>query len=72
MKRTNYWIQKTGVKKHRGALHKQLGVPVGKKISPKLLTQIAHAEIGTKVLGHKVTGLLKKRVVLARNLRRFK
>ena len=71
-KKKNYFIQKTGIKKHKGALHRQLGVPVGKKIPAGLLTDIADAEIGSKVRGHKVTGLLKKRVVLAKNLRTFR
>jgi len=72
MKRNKRWIQRTGIKKHPGALHKQLGIKSGKKISSKLLTEIVDANIGTKVRGHKVTGLLKKRASLAKNLRRFK
>jgi len=71
-KKVNRWIQKTSVKKHKGSLHKQLGIPAGKKIPSGLLTDIAEAHIGTKVRGHKVTNLLKKRVILAKNLRRFK
>jgi len=65
------WIQKTGIKRHPGKLHKQLRIPKGKKIPSKLLTDIAGAKIGTKVRGHKVTGLLKKRAVLAKTLRRY-
>jgi hypothetical protein len=71
MKRRKMWIQKA-VKKSKGALHKQLGVPAGKKISSKLLTEIAKANIGTKVRGHRVTTKLKRRVIFAKNLRRFK
>lgn len=68
-----YWIQKTGIRKgsHKGALHRQLGVAQGKKISTKLLNEISKANIGTKVRGHKVTGLLKKRAVLANTLRKY-
>ena len=69
-KKINKWIQKTSVKKH--ALHKQLGIKVGHKIPTGLLTDISKAEIGTKVRGHKVTGLLKKRAVLAKSLKRFR
>ena len=71
MKRKRMWIQKSGIKKHPGKLHKQLGIPAGKKIPSKLLTDIAKANIGTKVRGRTVTGLLKKRAVLARTLRRY-
>jgi hypothetical protein len=68
-----YWIQATGIRKakHRGALHKQLGIKPGKKIPSKLLTEISKANIGTKVRGKTVTGLLKKRAVLAKTLRRY-
>lgn len=73
MRRSKYWIQTTGIRriKHRGALHKQLKIPQGRKIPSKLLTEISKASIGTKVRGHRVTGLLKKRAVLARTLRRY-
>jgi hypothetical protein len=69
--RRKMWIQKTGIKKHPGSLKKQLGIPTGKKISTKLLTKIAKANIGTKVRGHKVTTLLKRRAVLAKTLRKY-
>lgn len=72
MKRKKMWIQKTGIKKHPGKLRSQLGIHAGRKIPQKLLTEIAGAKIGTKVRGHKVTGLLKKRAVLARSLRKFR
>jgi hypothetical protein len=71
-KRNKLWIQKTGIKKHPGKLHKQLGIPASKKISSKLLTEIVDANIGTKVRGHKVTLKLKRRATLAKNLRKFK
>lgn len=71
MKNKNYWIQSTGVKKHHGDLHKQLGYVPGHEIPSKLLTEISNANLGTKVRGHTVTPLLKKRAVLARTLRRY-
>ena len=71
MKNKKYWIQKTGVRKHKGALHRQLGYPKGKKIPTKLLTRISEANIGTKIGKHRVTPLLKKRAVLAKTLRRY-
>ena len=37
------WIQKTGIAKHKGALHKELGVPEGKKIPAKKLAKAAKA-----------------------------
>ena len=64
------WIQETGITKHKGALHRQLGVSSTKKLPPKLLTDIAKAHVGTKVRGHTVTTLLKRRVNLAKNLQR--
>ena len=71
MRKKKMWIQKTGIKKHPGKLHKQLKYPAGKKIPTGLLNDIAKADIGTKVRGHKVTSLLKKRAVLAKTLRRY-
>lgn len=70
--RKNYFIQSTGIKKHKGVLHRQLGIPAGKKLPPKLLVEISNAKIGTKVRGHEVTTLLKRRVVLARTLGRIR
>jgi len=71
------WIQKA-LKKHRkGSLHRQLKVPQDKKIPKALLTKIKNAEIGDTVRNPsstgkrkvKVTGLLKKRAVVAHTLR---
>lgn len=47
------WMQ--GAVKHPGALHKQLGVPAGKKIPHKMLEKATHSS----------NPLLKKRAVLA-------
>jgi len=72
------WIQKALKKK--GALHKQLGIPANAKIPKTLLAKIKSAPIGKTVKNptkvgkrkFKVTGLLKKRAVLAYTLRKFK
>lgn len=53
----NKWIQKAIPKSHRGALHKELGVPEGKKIPAKKLAAAA-----------KKGGKTAKRVALARTL----
>jgi len=75
-----YWIQ-DAVKKHKkGSLHKQLDIPAKKKIPKRLLSKIKAAPIGKTIKNPtrtgkrrvRVTGLLKKRAVLAHTLRRFK
>jgi len=53
------WIQ--GAIRHRGALHKELQVPVGKKIPEKKLEKAAHAG-----------GKLGKRARLAETLKGLK
>jgi hypothetical protein len=50
------WIQKAHIKK--GALHRELGVPEGKKIPEKKLKKAEHSKNPT----------LKKRAVLAETL----
>jgi len=64
------WIQKALKDGHKGALHRQLNVKPGHKLSVKELKLVEHAHLGTRVRGHKVTGLLKKRAVFALNVRR--
>ena len=69
------WIQKIHLKK--GTLHKQLGFPLDKKIPISLLNKIVSAKAGDTItnptsLGMKkikVTRVLAKRAVLARNLK---
>lgn len=69
------WIHKA-VKK-RGALSRQLGIPGKENIPKTLVNKLASAKIGSTVKNptkrgkrrFKVTGLLKKRAVLARTLR---
>lgn len=51
------WIQ--GAIKHKGALHKQLGIPQGKKIPESVLERAEHSS----------NPLLKKRAVLAETLK---
>lgn len=54
------WIQKAI--KHKGALHKELGVPEGKKIPASKLKKAEHSKNPT----------LKKRAVLAETLKGLK
>jgi len=44
-KRTRKWIQKTGIAKrgHKGALHRQLGIPEDETIPVSTLHKAAHA-----------------------------
>jgi hypothetical protein len=68
------WIQKTGIKK--GALSKQIGVPIEKNIPMKVLNKITSTEVGRTVTVPKgkvkVTLLLKRRAVMAKNLKKIK
>ncbi len=55
------WIQKAI--KHKGALHKELGVPEGKKIPAKKLEKAAHAKgkLGQRArLAETLKGMRKK------------
>lgn len=62
------WMQKA-FGRHPGALHRQLGYPKSEHIPTGLVNEIAEANVGTHVRGHKVTMLLKRRAVAARNAR---
>lgn len=53
------WIQ--GAIKKKGALHKELGVPEGKKIPEKKLEKAAHSKNPTE----------KKRAILAETLKKL-
>lgn len=64
-RRTNLWIQ--GAAPKPGALHHQLGYSSSKMIPPMLLKDIYNSPVGTKVRGHRVTTLLKRRVIFAVN-----
>jgi hypothetical protein len=59
------WIRAAAPKP--GALHRQLGYPSAKQIPDGLLKDIYNSPVGTKVRGHRVTTLLKRRVVFAVN-----
>ena len=71
------WIQKIGLKK--GALHRQLGVPLDEKIPVGLLDVIIKAEVGDVVRNSakvgfrriRVTRKIERRAILARNLRKL-
>lgn len=54
------WI--AGAIKKPGALHKQLGVPLGQKIPAAKIETAAHSS----------NPLLKKRAILAKTLKKFK
>jgi len=78
MRRKKKWIQKTGLKK--GALSRQLGIPIEEKIPMELLTKIIRAKPGETIrnpskIGKrsiKVTRLMERRAILARNLKRIR
>lgn len=53
------WI--SGAIKHKGALHKELGVPAGEKIPAKKLAKAAHSD----------NPMLAKRANLAETLRKL-
>jgi len=75
-----YWIQSALRRHKRGSLHRQLEVPNSKRIPTGLLEKIKSAEVGTRITNPtktgkrriKVTGLLKKRAVVAHTLRGLK
>lgn len=58
LKDPDHWMQ--GAVKHPGALHRELGIPEGKKIPEKRLEAAAHSSNPT----------LKKRAVLAETFRK--
>ena len=72
------WIQKSI--KHRGALHRSLGIAPKEKIPSTLLDRIISAKAGQKIHNPTHTGKrvitvtrkLEERAILARNLRRMR
>ena len=72
------WISKVHMKK--GALSRQLGIPLEKNIPFSLLNKIISAKSGDIITNPtsigkrkiKVTRLLEERAILARNLKRMK
>ena len=77
-RRRRYWIQ--SAIKQKGALSRQLGIPIEKNIPISLLEKIRNAKIGSTITNPtktgkrriKVTRLLKKRAVLALTLKRLR
>jgi hypothetical protein len=76
-RRIKKWIQKAGLKK--GALSRQLGIPEKENIPFSFLDEIVRSPIGSVVVNPttagkkriKVTLLLKRRAVMALNLKRI-
>lgn len=72
------FIQKSKLKK--GALSRQLGIPIKKNIPTTLLDRIISAKIGNTIINptqsgndkFKITRLLKRRAILARTLKNFR
>jgi len=72
------FIKKIGIKK--GALSRQLGIPIERKIPILLLNKIISAKAGQTIRNPsktgkrfiKVTSLLERRAILARNLKNFR
>lgn len=73
----NKWIQKTGIKK--GRLSRQLGIDEKDNIPMTLLNKIISAKAGDTIKNPtktgknkiKVTRLIERRAILARNLKRI-
>jgi len=71
------WIQKIHLR--RGALHKQLGISKDNKIPVSLLNKIISAKVGETIKNPskagrkriKVTRVLERRAILARNLKKI-
>ena len=75
-----YWIQKAIKPNRKGALSRQLGIPIDENIPMTLLRKIKNTSIGNTIVNPTKTGkkhitvtpLLKKRAVLAYNLKKIK
>lgn len=74
----NKWIQKTNLKK--GALSRQLGIPEKDNIPMSLLNKIIKAKAGQTITNPtksgkrriKVTRLIERRSIMARNLKNIR
>lgn len=62
------WIKHASKGKRKGALHRQLGIPLDKKIPRAKLRKIANTPIGNKVGRVTVTRKLKQRSLFALNV----
>lgn len=75
-----YWIQKAIKPNKKGALSRQLGIPISENIPITLLAKIKNTPIGDTIMNPTkkgkrritVTPLLKKRAVMAYNLKMIK
>jgi hypothetical protein len=65
------WIQEA-FKNKKGALHKQLGYSKDETLPKGLMKEIYTTPVGNKVRGHKVTTLLKRRVLAAVNAQKWR
>lgn len=66
----NKWIQKARRGKRKGALHRQLGIPIGQRIPKTKLRRIVRTPIGKKACGRTVTRTLKSRALFALNVQK--
>jgi len=62
------WIQHASKPRKKGALHRQLGIPITQKIPIAKLRRIVKTPVGKKVGHHTVTRLLKQRSQFALNV----
>jgi hypothetical protein len=61
------WMREAFKPEHKGALHRQLGLPGAQKIGRSHLQEIVNTPDGQKWHGHTVTPLMKKRAQAALN-----
>lgn len=62
-----YWMAEAFKPEHKGALHRELGIPEDQKIGKTHLREIVNTPDGQKWHGHTVTPLMKKRAQAALN-----
>lgn len=72
MPKSKRWIQKAASKHTKGALHRQLGIPLDRKIPKSKLHKIMATPVGSKIGKRRVTSLLKKRANFALNVQKRK
>ena len=76
-RKTKRWMQKAFRPERKGRLHRQLGIPLGRKIPLTLLEKIKRTPVGRRIRNPTKTGrrritvtrLLKRRAVLAHTAR---
>lgn len=66
------WMQEAFKHSHKGALHRQLGIPINNKIPKYILEHIVNSKVGHSdmIYGYRVTitALLKKRAQFLLNV----